>query len=431
MSKNTFEQKYLKYKRKYLDISFIKKNIHGGGITKSDEINIKNAGPELKEDPAFLTAIEINPYILNLVKETHAVRNDPAIILTAIKKEFDNFKYAGPKLKEDPAFLKAAIEVDAMCLSLIDKRTEDLILTAVKKNGTVLQFVDDEFKNDHSNRHIVLLAIQNGGLLSYAGRGAQYDEEIVLKAIEKWEGNLLHLRDQDNPFLRNMGFLLKAINIFHGTFNYITDPIILGDTDFILNAIKQNSLVLSLMKDTIIKNQEYQILAIQSLKPNCEKEFLHKMKASLDNVIPATYKFHFLKEFKKKSISINDTLIKDIKNSRLGLSGSSIFENTPGIIMPAVFTITHTMTYNEIITISIRTMGGSNIDMTTFNNPDINKKTFNELATYLAVKENLPTNAYILFTYQVEPDNKDSTIIIDMYSMYDNIYAFFKDNPNT
>ena len=319
------------------------------------------------------------------------------------------------------------------CVSLIDKRTEDLILTAVKKNGTVLQFVDDEFKNDHNNRHIVLLAIQNGGLLSYAGRGAQYDEEIVLKAIEKWEGNLFHLRDQVNPFLRNMVFLLKAINIFHGTFAYITDQEILSNTNFILNAIKHNGLVLSLMEKIIIKNQEYQILAIQSLKPNCENIFLEKMRLGINKLVPWGYNSHFLKEFKEKGIIINDTLIKDIKNSRLGLSGSSISENAPGIIMTKIFIITHTMTYNdednEIVTISIKTLGGSNIDMTTFKNPDDNTKTFNALATYLAVKDNLPTNAYILFTYQVEPDNKESTIIIDMYSMYDNIYAFFKDNP--
>ena len=40
---------------------------------------------------------------------------------------------------------------------------------------------------------------------------------------------------------------------------------------------------------------------------------------------------------------VNIDTFKDIKDSRLGLSGSSISENAPGIIMTKIFIITHTI----------------------------------------------------------------------------------------
>ena len=77
-----------------------------------------------------------------------------------------------------------------------DLNDREIVLAAVKQNGSVLNSVSEELRND---REIVLAAVsQDGNALEYASEKLRNDREIVLAAGKQKEQRALENDSEDD-----------------------------------------------------------------------------------------------------------------------------------------------------------------------------------------------------------------------------------------
>jgi len=152
-----FEEKYLKYKKKYLNLKKI--NISGGGF----DINKQKILDEINDEKN--DAYEI------LKEADVSFRNDKEVVLAAIEKsEGLALEFASDELKSDIEVVKTAIQQDVdggggrfMYASEDLKKDFDLVMFAIQHSQNIdiqehpLRFVSEEFKN---NPEIVLASVE-------------------------------------------------------------------------------------------------------------------------------------------------------------------------------------------------------------------------------------------------------------------------------
>ena len=156
----SYKEKYLKLKKKYIQIKKIQ--------LIGSSMEFKNNGP-----------------IFSLL--TSEQKNNPEIFLTANLRIYDYaLQYASDELKKDYNFILKAVKQSVRALEYASNTLKDnriFILDAIKINGLALKYANISFKKD---RDIILAAItQNGLALEFADIYLQQDKEIVLAAIKK------------------------------------------------------------------------------------------------------------------------------------------------------------------------------------------------------------------------------------------------------
>jgi len=152
-----FEKKYLKYKKKYLNLK--KNNTAGGGSDISNKQKILDEINDENND-----AYEI------LEKADVSFRNDKEVVLAAIKSFGGALEFASDELKNDIEVVKTAIQQDNdvgggffQYASEDLKKNFDLVMFAIQHSQNLdiqdhpLRFVSEEFKN---NPEIVLASVE-------------------------------------------------------------------------------------------------------------------------------------------------------------------------------------------------------------------------------------------------------------------------------
>jgi hypothetical protein len=99
----------------------------------------------------------------NILKNASlTLKNDPEVILKFLKSsktEGDCFIHASPELQYDKQFLLKAIDHHSWVFKHFNefmKTDFDIALAAVKQNGSLLEFLSEEFQN---NKEIVFASI--------------------------------------------------------------------------------------------------------------------------------------------------------------------------------------------------------------------------------------------------------------------------------
>jgi hypothetical protein len=136
---------------------------------------LKFANPRFLQNREFVERV-IRKSVFTLKDELSIFNDDPDMIMIAVEaNDLWGFKFAGPKLKNDPEFVKQVIA----------------------KGGRVLDLLDlDENSEILDNKEIVLAAIENGETVGNISRRLQNDKEVMAKAISVRSYNYQYIGDE-------------------------------------------------------------------------------------------------------------------------------------------------------------------------------------------------------------------------------------------
>ena len=211
------------------------------------------------DEPFIASAIKLNPFILALIPDEF---KNITLVMLAISANPSLMKYAPLKFKKDESFIRDVIQLDAYhTLEFLTNKDEatftgeliyyelarnkQLVMEAVSKHGSALQFTTPEFKQD---RDIVLAAVrQNGFALEYASSEFLRDKEVVMIAVRQKGGALFHL-----------GVL------FNETLHYYS---LAHDKDVVMSALTQDGNALEFVPPEFIEDREL-VLAILRKTPS-------------------------------------------------------------------------------------------------------------------------------------------------------------------
>merc|ERR1712227_109817 len=224
-----FMKKYLKYKKKYIQL----KNQLGGEKYNEHDIIIGLNGyidPKYENDEDYiLTAIDKKKDIkvlfyisdklkgsvdffkkvvkingLGLQHGNRDIKNNKEIVLAAVKNNGYAISFASNDLKKDSEVIMAAVEQNGEVLKIFPRAriiniNRDIVLAAVTQNGKAFYYVrmfSDSFERFKKDKEIVCTAVKTYGLaLEYAGEELKNDEDVVLAAVEN---NYLAIRFMDS-----------------------------------------------------------------------------------------------------------------------------------------------------------------------------------------------------------------------------------------
>jgi len=99
------------------------------------------------------------------------------------------------------------------------KADREIAKVAFKKDGSMLEFAPDEFKND---KEMVLIAVDTGDAYLYASDELQHDKEVVLLALE-WDSAILE--EFDEEFYEDLEVMYKAIYMDAENFEYLVEEL--------------------------------------------------------------------------------------------------------------------------------------------------------------------------------------------------------------
>jgi hypothetical protein len=125
-----------------------------------------------------------NAIVTALSYASPALKNDRALVLKAVKRNWNALASASAALKNDREIVWEAFRQNPYTLSFFNSVDDrEMVLQAVKECGDLLQFASTELLDD---REIVLEAVkQNGYALQYASEAMRNDHEIVLEAVKQ------------------------------------------------------------------------------------------------------------------------------------------------------------------------------------------------------------------------------------------------------
>ncbi len=173
-----------------------------------------------------------------------------------------------------------------------EEQTFEIVLKAVQKNGTELQFASDEFKK---NKKVVIEAIKNKGrAIKFADSNLKRDSDVALAALNKNVDLLRYIDDElfmyrtffesaldvylrlenknidlckklkayVNCFFDDKTILLKMIKIDISVLNIASNDL-KSDKEFILNAVKINACALEYASNDLKSDKEFILNAVR------------------------------------------------------------------------------------------------------------------------------------------------------------------------
>ena len=272
------------------DLLFIYGNVEGCGWHNDPRLNelrkvaLKTASEELKNNPEVVLAavkqnynaleyasgeIKSNPeFMLEALKQYYRVlqyasgdlKSDFAFMLEAVKQNGFTLEYASEELRSNPEIVMEAVKHDYHILQYASKELRSnptFMLKAVKKDYHALQYAGEELK---SNPEIIMEAVkQNGLALQYASDELKSNPEIVMRAVKQ---NYYALIFASQELKNNPEVVMTAVQSFNNLLDeYRKD----SQTDFnqLRNEIEDCGTPLRCASDELRKNPEFMLEAIK------------------------------------------------------------------------------------------------------------------------------------------------------------------------
>lgn len=151
----------------------------------------RNKPPQMAHEAFFKQML--NRLLTNLSRDGFALenagneaKNNPAIVMSAVKQRGWALKFAGDKTKDDRDIVMVAVAQDWSALQVAGNEARndpEIVMAAIKKSPDALKYAGDEAKN---NPRIVMDAVSQDWLvLQFAGDKAKDDPEIVMLAVKQ------------------------------------------------------------------------------------------------------------------------------------------------------------------------------------------------------------------------------------------------------
>jgi hypothetical protein len=198
MNNTSYELKYLKYKKKYLEI---KRNKSGGSASERDGFNREAIINELRRT-GNLRAVLRDP-------QNSRLRDDKEIVLTAVMTNGGQLRFASERLQNDRDIVLAAVTNDGN--SLVNASIEiqfndiEIISAAIINNGNVISnhhnAIYDNYQHERKD-YLLILALNS---LHITGRQPnQETKDLIVLELDR-------IRD----FIENIlnGSSIKSLNV--------------------------------------------------------------------------------------------------------------------------------------------------------------------------------------------------------------------------
>ena len=252
----TYQNKYLKYKSKYLNqtkdyylnggypmssspIGMYNKMIHA--ITgdrkpyniEKEKINLNEKLNEAKKGTNFYSDMKkildsadsrlldneqtvlmlLDFYSYNFENASLRLKNNKETVLKAIKKKKKSFQFAGTEMKKDIDVILEAVSDFPINFIYIDsdlKENKDVVMKIIAAENDTFRYANQTIR---SSKEIILPLVKNKGiLLAYVDNkfGAKDDEEIALAAIKS---NIISFKYIGDKLKNNLYFMIDILDI--------------------------------------------------------------------------------------------------------------------------------------------------------------------------------------------------------------------------
>ena len=120
------------------------------------------------------------------------------MIIEAVKRDGSDLKYASESVKNDRDIVSEAVEKNGGFLSYASEELRDdeelALIAAHSKNFISFQDLSEGLRGD---KELALVAVkQKGDLIEYASEELRDDEELALIAVRRYGGNLRYVSDR-------------------------------------------------------------------------------------------------------------------------------------------------------------------------------------------------------------------------------------------
>jgi hypothetical protein len=176
---------------------------------------LRLADDDIKNDP-YIVMCAVKQNGLALCYASPEMQNCFNIVMEAVKKNGFALDYASHELQNNRNIVASAVQQNALALdyaSLEMKNDFDVMMAAVKINGFTLRYASPELQN---NNNIVASAVQqNGCALSYASPEMQNNEHMMLLAMMTHECAFFdsHIRQDAINVQRMLNYVQMEIQI--------------------------------------------------------------------------------------------------------------------------------------------------------------------------------------------------------------------------
>lgn len=253
--------------------------------------NLKWVPKQLREDRDYILFVAMNGWISALEFSPDKFKNDKEIMLAAVNKRGNNFKWASYELKQNKKITLTAISHPDNPIKLRDvvdkfRNNRDVVIAAVKRDGDNLKWASNRLKRD---REVVLTAIKYSkepGSFKKVMAQFRDDKEIVIAAVKrnghdlKWASNRLRL-DRE--------VVLAATKYSKSTIMY-TERIpekFKDDKDVILSVLIRNPHDFASLPEYLKRDEELILKVLPGLsfkRFNFDYHSLGQLRAILSNI---------------------------------------------------------------------------------------------------------------------------------------------------
>lgn len=276
----TFEQKYLKYRKKYLELQ-------------------QQLGGERNE---LIDALRLNGLLLQTVPDN--LLSDIEVVITAVEQNGLALEFAPDNFKANKEVVMKALNQNGLALEFASenlRNDREIVLDAIHQLGPdtdeidIFQHVSLELRNDYQFMLGVLGF--NGEYYKYISDNLKNEKELLLVACQN-NGNAIHYIP--DHFINNRDVMIELIKINYGFFSKVS-PELRDDNNFCELAILSNCNIYRLfslekVKDILISSRNTLEL-VKKLTIECDCNYYLMFK----RYVPEIYNIdHYIEELVKK-----------------------------------------------------------------------------------------------------------------------------------
>ena len=256
------------------DLLFIYGNVEGCGwhndprLNELRKVSLKTASEELKNNPeVVMAAVKQNYHALKYASED--LKSNSEFMLEAVKLNYNVLEYASEEMRSNPAVILEAIKQNGFALEYASeelKSDPEIVMAAVKQYHQALQYASDELK---SNLEFMFEAVNlNGFALRFASDKLKNNPEIVMLAVTKSYGIALQYASEN--LKNNPEIVMAALKPNGAAFAYASDEL-KSDPEFVMAAVKQNYSALEYAGAEVKNNPAVVMTAVQSFNHSLDE----------------------------------------------------------------------------------------------------------------------------------------------------------------
>ena len=273
-----------------------------------------------------------------------------------VKEDPLQFRYASDRIKNYKEVVLAAVKQDGSALQYVGydmksyyriENDREVTLAAVTQDGSALQYASHYMKDE---KEVVLAAVrQDGSALQYAGCNMRNNEEVVRAAVAEniWALTFADFRVVETILTENVSLLENPqfFSVLLEKHHYIADKIFekyasdafKGDKDIVLSAVGQNGLMLKYVSDNL-KNDYDVVLAAVRQNSYALRYARARLKGNKDIVLAAVGQNGFMLNHACESLKDDyDVVLAAVSNNAHALRfASDIFKSNKIIVLVAV-----------------------------------------------------------------------------------------------